>query len=203
MDSSRLTAWRERVPRLSWSHRSAGFHQRGERSEAADKAALACRRTGRNKGKLQQIRCTAPPDRHRQDAVNCRSVCRGMQAPAIRRSCRRSERIEPLSSPRRAHRYVLPGIHETGRARKRVHVCRQPSPFASKLCPRNAKRPPCGGPCILFPRPAGTGHGHRNYSALSALAGASVLASGRRVSSMMAMGALSPLRGMASFITRV
>ena len=69
--------------------------------------------------------------------------------------------------------------------------------------PQNAKRPPCGGPCILFPRPAGTGHGHRNYSALSALAGASVLASGRRVSSMMAMGALSPLRGMASFITRV
>ena len=69
--------------------------------------------------------------------------------------------------------------------------------------PQNTKRPPCGGPCILFPRPAGAGHGHRNYSALSALAGASVLASGRRVSSMMAMGALSPLRGMASFITRV
>lgn len=78
---------------------------------------------------------------------------------------------------------------------------RTPPPLPGS--PQNAKRPPCGGPCILFPRPAGAGHGHRNYSALSALAGASVLASGRRVSSMMAMGALSPLRGMASFITRV
>lgn len=144
MDSSRLTAWRERVPRLSWSHRSAGFHQRGERSEAADKAALACRRTGRNKGKLQQIRCTAPPDRHRQDAVNCRSVCRGMQAPAIRRSCRRSERMEPLSSPRRVHSYVLPGIHETGRARKGMHVCRQPSPSLPSSAPGTQKGPLTG-----------------------------------------------------------
>lgn len=81
--------------------------------------------------------------------------------------------------------------------------CGHPPPLLPGLCPKNAKRPPCGGPCILFPHPAGAGHGHRNYSALSALAGASVLASGRRVSSMMAMGALSPLRGMASFITRV
>ena len=81
--------------------------------------------------------------------------------------------------------------------------CERPSSFLPGLCPKNAKRPPFGGPCILFPHPAGAGHGHRNYSALSALAGASVLASGRRVSSMMAMGALSPLRGMASFITRV
>ena len=81
--------------------------------------------------------------------------------------------------------------------------CGRPPPLLPGLCPKNAKRPPCGGPCILFPHPAGAGHGHRNYSALSALAGASVLASGRRVSSMMAMGALSPLRGMASFITRV
>lgn len=81
--------------------------------------------------------------------------------------------------------------------------CERPPPLLPGLCPKNAKRPPCGGPCILFPHPAGAGHGHRNYSALSALAGASVLASGRRVSSMMAMGALSPLRGMASFITRV
>lgn len=81
--------------------------------------------------------------------------------------------------------------------------CEHPPPLLPGLCPKNAKRPPCGGPCILFPHPAGAGHGHRNYSALSALAGASVLASGRRVSSMMAMGALSPLRGMASFITRV
>ena len=81
--------------------------------------------------------------------------------------------------------------------------CGRPPPLLPGLCPKNAKRPPCGGPCILFPHPAGAGYGHRNYSALSALAGASVLASGRRVSSMMAMGALSPLRGMASFITRV
>lgn len=91
-----------------------------------------------------------------------------------------------------------------GRARRGIKkfVGNRPPSLPSSVL-KNAKRPPCGGPRILFPRPAGTGHGHRNYSALSALAGASVLASGRRVSSMMAMGALSPLRGMASFITRV
>lgn len=98
----------------------------------------------------------------------------------------------------------ISGIHTTGREQEwQYPAVRAPPPLLPGLCPKNAKRPPCGGPCILFPHPAGAGHGHRNYSALSALAGASVLASGRRVSSMMAMGALSPLRGMASFITRV
>lgn len=100
--------------------------------------------------------------------------------------------------------FRISGIHTTGREQEwQYPAVRAPPPLLPGLCPKNAKRPPCGGPYILFPHPAGAGHGHRNYSALSALAGASVLASGRRVSSMMAMGALSPLRGMASFITRV
>lgn len=97
----------------------------------------------------------------------------------------------------------LPACIRKGGPRRAASPLQEDVLLPCQATPQNAKRPPCGGPCILFPRPAGTGHGHRNYSALSALAGASVLASGRRVSSMMAMGALSPLRGMASFITRV
>lgn len=97
----------------------------------------------------------------------------------------------------------LPACIRNGGPRRAASPLQEDALLPCQATPQNAKRPPCGGPCILFPRPAGAGHGHRNYSALSALAGASVLASGRRVSSMMAMGALSPLRGMASFITRV
>lgn len=203
MDSSRRTVWRERVPRLSWSHRSAGFHQRGEPTRSSGQGGTRVQENRQEQRKAPADGVYAPPDRHRQDVLNCRSVCRGMQAPAIRRSCRRSERMErcpPLgvSIVTCCRASMRQAGHGRGCTRLQTTV-----PFASKLCPRNAKRPPCGGLCILFPRPARTGHGHRNYSALSALAGASVLASGRRVSSMMAMGALSPLRGMASFITRV
>lgn len=97
----------------------------------------------------------------------------------------------------------LPACIRKGGPRRAASPLQEDVLLPCQATPPNAKRPPCGGPCILFPRPAGAGHGHRNYSALSALAGASVLASGRWVSSMMAMGALSPLRGMASFITRV
>ena len=129
----------------------------------------------------------------------CRPVVRGCRA-AVRGRENRGRGGPALSSSSR-----ISGIHTTGREQEWQYpaVRAPPPPLLPGLCPKNAKRPPCGGPCILFPHPAGAGHGHRNYSALSALAGASVLASGRRVSSMMAMGALSPLRGMASFITRV
>lgn len=130
----------------------------------------------------------------------CRPVVRG-----CRRSCERErERTEEGAGRHSLHRSESAvSIPQDGNRNGSNLPCGRPPPLLPGLCPKNAKRPPCGGPCILFPHPAGAGHGHRNYSALSALAGASVLASGRRVSSMMAMGALSPLRGMASFITRV
>ena len=129
----------------------------------------------------------------------CRPVVRGCRGSCEREREQRKGRAGTL--------FIFPNqrypYHRTGTGM--AVPCRASAPphLLPGLCPKNAKRPPCGGPCILFPHPAGAGHGHRNYSALSALAGASVLASGRRVSSMMAMGALSPLRGMASFITRV
>lgn len=130
----------------------------------------------------------------------CRPVVRG-----CRRSCERErERTEEGAGRHSLHlSESAVSIPQDGNRNGSNLPCGRPPPLLPGLCPKNAKRPPCGGPCILFPHPAGAGHGHRNYSALSALAGASVLASGRRVSSMMAMGALSPLRGMASFITRV
>ena len=128
----------------------------------------------------------------------CRPVVRGCRGSCEREREQRKGRAGSL--------FIFPNqrypYHRTGTGM--AVPCRASAPpLLPGLCPKNAKRPPCGGPYILFPHPAGAGHGHRNYSALSALAGASVLASGRRVSSMMAMGALSPLRGMASFITRV
>lgn len=129
----------------------------------------------------------------------CRPVVRG-----CRRSCEREREDRGRGEPALSSSSRISGIHTPGREQEwQYPAVRAPPPLLPGLCPKNAKRPPCGGPYILFPHPAGAGHGHRNYSALSALAGASVLASGRRVSSMMAMGALSPLRGMASFITRV
>ena len=129
----------------------------------------------------------------------CRPVVRG-----CRRSCEREREDRGRGGPALSSSFRISGIHTPGREQEwQYPAVRAPPPLLPGLCPKNAKRPPFGGPYILFPHPAGAGHGHRNYSALSALAGASVLASGRRVSSMMAMGALSPLRGMASFITRV
>lgn len=171
-------------------------------------------RTKKDKG-------TGTPAAYAKRDRGCRSVqaceCTGCVVVerqtfrTARRRCRLRADARPYGGAERdGDPLVLPhigratGMHTERRAPEGQQAALQEDALLPcQATPQNAKRPPCGGPCILFPRPAGAGHGHRNYSALSALAGASVLASGRRVSSMMAMGALSPLRGMASFITRV
>ena len=78
------------------------------------------------------------------------------------------------------------GMHTERRAPKAARRPAGGRPHSpASYFPKTQKGPFAGALVSLFPRPAGAGHGHRNYSALSALAGASVLASGRRVSSMI------------------
>ena len=172
---------------------------RTKREQGSGNTCSVCQKGIRPVGQYRHMRYTGCVDVERQ---TYRSAQR-MQARAVARPCGGAEKDGDIS-PVLPHIGRASDIHTERQEPEGQQAALQEGAFLPcQATPPNAKRPPCGGPCILFPRPAGTGHGHRNYSALSALAGASVLASGRRVSSMMAMGALSPLRGMASFITRV
>lgn len=118
-------------------------HQRGKRPVAGERRTTLVQKTREEYRRASADGVCDPSDRHSRDMVNLRSVRRGIQAPGIRRSCKRSGRIEPPASLGLPPRCALSAIYATGRARKEATSTGTPPSLLSSV-PRTQKGPLAG-----------------------------------------------------------